>query len=78
VGGLTTLVDDGRTGYLADDPTPERFAEAVRRIGRDSVLAERFSTASVLRARQYTWRAAAARMAEIHDELMTGRLVECG
>ncbi len=78
VGGLTTLVDDGRTGYLAEDPTPERFAEAVRRIGRDPLLAERFSTASVLRARQYTWRAAAARMAEIHDELMTGRLVECG
>ena len=78
VGGLTTLVDDGRTGFLVEDPTPGAFAAAVRRLGREPLLAEQFSTASVLRARQYTWRAAAAQLAEIHDELMAGRLVECG
>ena len=35
------------------------------------------STAAVLRARDYTWREAAARLRAIHDELVAGRLVEC-
>ena len=30
VGGLTTLVDDGRTGFLVDDADPGAFAAAVR------------------------------------------------
>jgi len=77
VGGLTTLVDDGRTGYLVDDPTPERYAEAVRRVFDVPLMAERLSTASVLRARRYTWRAAAGALLELHDELLSSRLVEC-
>ena len=72
VGGLTTLVDDGHTGYLVDEPDPRAYAAAVRRVF------ERLSTASVLRARLYTWRAAAATLVELHDELAAGRLVECG
>jgi len=32
----------------------------------------------VLRARRYTWRAAARNLVELHDELAVGRLVECG
>src|SRR5271155_1218520 len=59
VGGLTTLVDHGHTGYLVDDPDPVAYAAAVRRTFDEPLAAERFSTASVLRARRYTWRAAA-------------------
>jgi D-inositol-3-phosphate glycosyltransferase len=77
VGGLTTLVDHGHTGFLVEDPTPRRYAAAVRRIFDEPLLAERLSTASVLRARRYTWRAAAGALVEIHDELGSGRLVEC-
>jgi D-inositol-3-phosphate glycosyltransferase len=77
VGGLTTLVDQGRTGFLVEDPTPRRYAAAVRRIFDEPLLAERLSTASVLRARRYTWRAAAAALVELHDELGSARLVEC-
>jgi D-inositol-3-phosphate glycosyltransferase len=77
VGGLTTLVDQGHTGFLVDDPTPRRYAAAVRCIFDEPLLAERLSTASVLRARRYTWRAAAAALVELHDELAAGRLVEC-
>jgi D-inositol-3-phosphate glycosyltransferase len=78
VGGLTTLVDHGRTGYLVEDPTPEGYASAVERIFEEPLLAERLSTASVLRARRYTWRAAASALLNLHDELSSGRLVECG
>ncbi len=78
VGGLTTLVDHGHTGFLVDDPDPRAYAAAVRRAFSEPLAAERFSTASVLRARLYTWRAAAAELVELHDELASGRLVECG
>jgi hypothetical protein len=40
-------------------------------------LAERLSTASVLRARRYTWRAAAGALVDLHDELSASHLVEC-
>ena len=78
VGGLTTLVDHGHTGYLVDDPDPAAYAAAVRRVFDEPLAAERLSTASVLRARRYTWRAAARTLVELHDELAAGRLVECG
>jgi len=78
VGGLTTLVDHGHTGFLVDEPDPVAYAAAVRRVFDEPLAAERFSTASVLRARRYTWRAAAASLVELHDELAAGRLVECG
>jgi D-inositol-3-phosphate glycosyltransferase len=77
VGGLTTLVDHGRTGFLVEDPTPERYAAAVRRVFDEPLAAERLSTASVLRARRYTGRPAAAALLDLHDELVSGRLVEC-
>jgi D-inositol-3-phosphate glycosyltransferase len=77
VGGLTTLVDDGRTGFLVEPSDPAAFAACVRRIAGDALFAERQSTAAVLRARRYTWRQAAASLRAIHDELLTGRLVEC-
>jgi D-inositol-3-phosphate glycosyltransferase len=77
VGGLTTLVDHGRTGFLVEDPTPARYADAVRRVFDEPLVAERLSTASVLRARRYTWRAAAGALLNLHYELLSGRLVEC-
>ena len=45
VGGLTTLVDDGRTGVLVEDHRdPGAFADAVRRLAAEPLLAERMST----------------------------------
>ena len=77
VGGLTTLIDHGRTGFLVEDPVPGAYADCVRAIVAEPLLAERLSTASVLRARRYTWRQAAATLRTVHDELLEGRLVEC-
>jgi D-inositol-3-phosphate glycosyltransferase len=77
VGGLATLVDHGRTGFLVEGHDPQDFAAAVRRVVGDPLFAERLSTASVLRARDYTWRGAAALLHTIYDELTAGQLVEC-
>ncbi|HEX4082260.1 MAG TPA: glycosyltransferase [Acidimicrobiales bacterium] len=77
VGGLTTLVDHGHTGFLVDEPDPAAYAAYAQRIVEEPLLAERLSTAAVLRARGYTWRDAAAGLRAVHDELVDGRLVEC-
>ncbi|HXZ62957.1 MAG TPA: glycosyltransferase [Acidimicrobiales bacterium] len=78
VGGLTTLVDHGRTGFLVEEGDPDAYAAAVRRVFAEPLTPERLSTAAVLRARGYTWRGAAETLVELHDELVAGRLVQCG
>jgi D-inositol-3-phosphate glycosyltransferase len=77
VGGLRSLIDHGRTGFLVDEPTPEAFAAWVRQILAEPLLGERLSTGSVLRARRYTWARAAGLLREIYADLTAGRLVEC-
>ena len=77
VGGLRSLIDHGRTGYLVEHPTPEQFGAWVRQILAEPLLAERLSTGAVLRARRYTWARAAHLLREIYADLTTGRLVEC-
>jgi D-inositol-3-phosphate glycosyltransferase len=77
VGGLTTLVDHGRTGFLVEDPTPATFAEAVSRVLVDPVLAQRLSAAAVIRARGYTWSKAAGLLRATYEELASERLAAC-
>ena len=77
VGGLRSLIDHGRTGYLVEEPTPEAFAAWVRQILAEPLLSERLSTGAVIRARRYTWARAAHLLREIYAELTVGRLVEC-
>jgi D-inositol-3-phosphate glycosyltransferase len=77
VGGLRSLVDHGRTGYLVEAPDPEAYAAWVRQILAEPLLAERLGTGSVLRARRYTWARAAHLLVEIYADLTAGRLVDC-
>jgi D-inositol-3-phosphate glycosyltransferase len=77
VGGLTTLVEHGRTGYLVDRPTPQSFASAVSAVLEDSELSERISVEAVLMARRYTWAQAAALLRATYEELAEERLVAC-
>jgi D-inositol-3-phosphate glycosyltransferase len=77
VGGLTTLVDHGRTGYLVDDGAPESFAAFAGAVLGDPLSAERMATAAVLRARRYTWGSSAAALRATYEELTAGELVEC-
>jgi D-inositol-3-phosphate glycosyltransferase len=77
VGGLTTLVDDARTGFLVDDPSPDAFASAVSLILGDPGLAGRMAGAAAARARRYTWAQAASLLCLTYDELAADRLVAC-
>ena len=77
VGGLTTLVDDGETGYLIDGRDPELFAARISDIVDDHERAARMSVASATRARRYTWSVAAARLRRLYADLTARSLVEC-
>jgi glycosyltransferase involved in cell wall biosynthesis len=77
VGGLSSLIDHGRTGYLVEDPSPEAFAAWVRQILAEPTLAERLGSGAVMRARRYTWARAAHLLRDIYADLTVGRLVEC-
>lgn len=77
VGGLRTLVDHGRTGFLVDDGAAESYAAWVRQVLAEPLLAGRLATGAVLRARRYTWRQGATLLRGIYDELTVGRLVQC-
>jgi D-inositol-3-phosphate glycosyltransferase len=77
VGGLRSLIDHGRTGYLVEERSPGAFAAWVRQILAEPSLAERLGTGAVLRARRYTWARAAHLLCEVYSELTAGRLVEC-
>jgi D-inositol-3-phosphate glycosyltransferase len=77
VGGLTTLVDHGRTGFLVDSRDPERFAEAAARVLDDPVLARTMGAAGAARARTYTWSTTAGRLRRIYGDVTSRALVDC-
>ena len=77
VGGLTTLVDHGRTGFLVDSRDPERFAEAAARVLDDPDLARTMGAAGAARARTYTWSTTAGRLRRIYGDVTSRALVDC-
>jgi D-inositol-3-phosphate glycosyltransferase len=77
VGGLTTLVEDGRTGFLVDDRDPDVFADRARRVLGDAELAAAMGRRAAARARSYTWTTAAGRLRRLYGELTARQLVEC-
>ena len=77
VGGLLTLVDDGRTGYLIDSREPSRYTAAIDRILGDDELSRSLSAASVRAANSYTWATTAARLRRIYADLVTRAPLRC-
>jgi D-inositol-3-phosphate glycosyltransferase len=77
VGGLTTLVDHGVTGYLIEDRDPRSYADCVARLLDDDELAARMGASATARARSYTWSVAAARLRRLYADLTARQLVQC-
>ncbi|MDQ1375175.1 MAG: D-inositol-3-phosphate glycosyltransferase [Actinomycetota bacterium] len=76
VGGLTTLVDHGVTGYLVD-PDAQSYAGYASRVLDDDALAAEMGRLAATRARGYTWSVAAARLRRLYADLTSRQLVEC-
>ncbi len=77
VGGLLSLVDDGETGRLIVGRNPGDYAAAMAEILSDDEMRATMGKAAVARASDYTWRAAAHRLADLYDGLVGHDLVSC-
>jgi D-inositol-3-phosphate glycosyltransferase len=77
VGGLTNLVADGVTGFLVEARDAEGFARRLGQLARDPLLAAEMGHAAAMRARDYTWPAAAQQLHDLYDEITGKTLVEC-
>lgn len=77
VGGLQTLVDDGRSGFLIDGRDAAAYAVAVERILRDPGLAKEMGANAALRSRRYAWSYTAARLRRLYGDLTARSLVSC-
>ena len=77
VGGLTTLVDDGHTGYLVESRDPADYADRIDAIVSSHAHAASMSVASTTMARRYTWSVAGARLRRLYADLTDRQLVEC-
>jgi D-inositol-3-phosphate glycosyltransferase len=77
VGGLRTLVDHGRTGYLVDTRRPADYAAAIERILADPALAARFAADAAADAGRYRWSTTAARLRRLYADLSARTLVSC-
>ena len=77
VGGLRTLVEHERTGFLVEGRDPVDFAARTAEILSVPTVAEQLSTESALRAQGYTWSTAAGRLRRIYGDITARALVDC-
>jgi D-inositol-3-phosphate glycosyltransferase len=77
VGGLRTLVDHGRTGFLVNRRDPATFAAYTDEVLANPMLAAELSASAAERARRYTWPMAAAQLRGLYRDLTERSLVEC-
>ncbi len=77
VGGLTTLVEDGWTGFLVEGHDVGAFARAASKVLDDPSQAAFMSANAVIRARSFTWAQAANLLRSTYEELAAERLVGC-
>ena len=77
VGGLRTLVEHERTGFLVEGRDPRDFARFAREILTVPAVAAELSAQAASRARGYTWSTAAGRLRRIYGDLTAGALVDC-
>jgi D-inositol-3-phosphate glycosyltransferase len=77
VGGLRTLVEHERTGFLVEGRDPADYARYVREVLDLPSVAGDLSDVAARRARDYTWSTAAARLRRIYGDITARSLVDC-
>jgi D-inositol-3-phosphate glycosyltransferase len=77
VGGLRTLVEHGRTGFLVEGRDPEVFAAYTEQILTNPALGRELAVAAAGRARNFTWSTAAARLRRMYADLTARSPIAC-
>ncbi len=72
VGGLTTIVNDGVTGFLVNWRCPGPFVERLELLLNNEKLREEMGKAALLHAQTLTWDAAADRLLHAYSKLLAG------
>ncbi|CAN5405581.1 D-inositol-3-phosphate glycosyltransferase [soil metagenome] len=67
VGGLTTVVGDGRSGLLLDSHEPRDWAAALGRVVNDDALRARLAAGALEQARLFSWEATADATADVYQ-----------
>lgn len=77
VGGLLSLVDHGRTGFLVRGRDPELFAQHTAELLDAPQLAAAMGAEAAERGRHYTWSLAAARLRRVYADVAARQPVTC-
>ncbi|MGH9084019.1 MAG: glycosyltransferase [Acidimicrobiales bacterium] len=77
VGGLRTLVEHERTGFLVEGRDPSDYARHVTEVLDVPTVAADLAAVAARRARDYTWSTAAARLRRIYGDITSRSLVDC-
>jgi D-inositol-3-phosphate glycosyltransferase len=77
VGGLTTLVQHGRTGYLVEDGDAATYARFAEGICADPLLQAELGAGGASMAAGYTWSITAGLLRGLYGHLTSRTLVEC-
>jgi D-inositol-3-phosphate glycosyltransferase len=77
VGGLTTIVDDGVTGYLVESREPSAVAAALDAVLGDPVAALAMGRAASTWAQGYRWSTTAGRLRRVYSDLATRTPIMC-
>ncbi|WP_183095359.1 glycosyltransferase, partial [Nocardioides stalactiti] len=67
VGGLTTVVDHGRSGLLVDTHDARDWARALERVVIDPGFRDRLAAGAVAQARHFSWDATAQQTLEVYQ-----------
>ena len=78
VGGLRTLVEHGRTGFLVEGRDPAVYAAYADQILTTPALGDELSRQAARTARDYTWSTAGGRLRRIYADITARALVSCG
>jgi glycosyltransferase involved in cell wall biosynthesis len=70
VGGVPEIVIDGVNGLLTPPRLPERIAQSVEKLMKDSVLTERLKKAAVESVRDYSWSKIAEKYQHVYREVV--------
>jgi D-inositol-3-phosphate glycosyltransferase len=77
VGGLRTLVDHGRTGFLVNGRDPAVFASFAAEVLDNEPLAREMGANAAQGAMRYQWSLSAARLRRLYSDLTSRALTTC-
>ncbi|HEX5615973.1 MAG TPA: glycosyltransferase [Acidimicrobiia bacterium] len=77
VGGLRSLVDDGRTGFLVEGREPHDFAGPVAALLADADLAATMGATAAARSQRFSWSTTAGRLRRLYTDLTVREPVSC-